>query len=96
MKKMKEMGWAIKDAGRKYGRLALVAGLVLGAGMASAALPGGAPPGSLDGFELATIGENVAPVIGEVVTALGVVFGLLFSIVVIRFSWKYIRGAFGR
>jgi hypothetical protein len=63
---------------------------------ALADLPAGAPPGAIDGFNLDTIGTAVAPVIGDVVTALGVIFGLLFSIVIIRFTWRYIRSAFGR
>ena len=54
------------------------------------------PPHSLTVFDLSTIRADAAPVVNDVVKALAGVFGLLFAIVIIRFGWRYTRGAFGR
>ena len=54
------------------------------------------PPGALTEFSLSSIRSDAAPVVNDVVKALAGVFGLLFAIVIIRFGWRYTRGAFGR
>ena len=92
-KKMKEIGIAVTKAGRKYAAPALAVALVAAPALLMAQ---GEPPGALTEFSLSTIRSDAAPVVNDVVKALAGIFGLLFSIVIIKFAWKYVRGAFGR
>ena len=91
-KRMKEIGIAVMKAGRKYAAPALAVALVA----APALLFGQDPPGALTEFDITDIRSAAAPVVNDVVKALAGIFGLLFSIVILKFAWKYVRGAFGR
>ena len=76
----------------KYAALALAVALVA----APAFLFGQDPPFSLIDFGVKTIRDDFEEIVRVMLTALAGIFGLLFSIVIIRFAWKYVRGAFCR